>query len=201
MKKVLVRLAGVTDDTEVPDISHIVLQEVGGHRILRIVITSDAGTYILATQGLKKVKHSRPLPHELIRSILRALHKELRAIEIIDYSKSDNIFYARLLFESGETMDACPSDAVPLAILYDTPIYVAEPVMESMATSLTDPEGVGKSSPASLKKARKKKTALRDPLVALSGELERAIEKEEYERAAEIRDKIRRQLRLDERTP
>ena len=76
-------------------------------------------------------------------------------------------------------IDARPSDAIAIALRMDTPILVATKVLEEV--------GVYEDS-IKEEKPQKKKTEL--SLKTLKDRMQNAIEEEEYEVAARLRDRI-----------
>lgn len=75
----------------------------------------------------------RPQTHDLLASVITALGGELERITITHLSEST--FFAELAVRrpDGEVIkvDSRPSDAIALGVASDTPIYVAEDVIES----------------------------------------------------------------------
>ena len=79
---------------------------------------------------LENVTYSRPMTHDLLKSILDKMGTTLTRIEVCDLK--DNTFYALLQLKRGGedlTVDVRPSDAVALALRCKAPIYVAEEVL------------------------------------------------------------------------
>jgi bifunctional DNase/RNase len=80
---------------------------------------------------LENVTYSRPMTHDLLKSVLDLVGTTLMRIEVCDLK--DNTFYALLQLRKGEeelTVDVRPSDAVALALRCKAPIYVAEKVLK-----------------------------------------------------------------------
>jgi hypothetical protein len=79
--------------------------------------------------------------------ILDATHATIEAVEIS--ALRDNAFYATVRLEVGDSVqevDARPSDALPLAVRVDAPVFVAEDVMEKTGIPLPEdhtPNGKG----------------------------------------------------------
>jgi bifunctional DNase/RNase len=165
--------------------------------------------------GLGNIKVKRPLSCDLFLEMSRQLGIILFKVEINEIR--EDIFHARIFLSGREfssskplVIDSRPSDAFALAIREKCPIFVAAKVMERLGIP-TDifvedgneagrvpsvimreeadaaeagvpeqkkaPEGYGKGD-ASLAAKRRH----------LQAELEKAVERENYERAAEIRD-------------
>lgn len=80
---------------------------------------------------LQNVQVSRPLTHDLLRSVLSALSARLVSIIINDLA--DDTFFAKLVLDhEGRHLeiDSRPSDAIALAVRAGVPIYVAESVLD-----------------------------------------------------------------------
>jgi hypothetical protein len=115
-------------------------------------------------------------------------------VEIIVNELKENTFYAKIILEaSGLTneIDARPSDAIALAVRTYAPIYVNETVMSTAAfvpSDETDIPGFETSDLESDKKPGSKEAKL----AALQNKLREALESEEFERAAKLRDDIKK---------
>jgi len=107
----------------------VVLREMSGNRYLPIWIGPfEADSITIELQG---VPMTRPLTHDLIKSLLEELHVGVSHIVINDLR--DDTFYARIVLEvdgAQKEVDSRPSDAVALAVRMRVPIYVASHVMD-----------------------------------------------------------------------
>ncbi len=84
----------------------------------------------IATE-LEQIKLSRPMTHDLIKSILEAANVEVIRVEVNDLA--DNTFYSKIwLKRSAEeiVLDSRPSDAIALALRTKAPIFVSRHVIE-----------------------------------------------------------------------
>ncbi|MFQ6614596.1 MAG: bifunctional nuclease domain-containing protein [Fidelibacterota bacterium] len=156
-----------------------VLKEVTGDRLLPVIIGAfEAQSIALA---LEYMETPRPLTHDLIGSIIQSFHYKLSGVKITDLV--DGVFYARMEIQGRETeqkeIDARPSDAIAVALRLSAPIVVSEKVMEEAGMVETE-----KSKPEDLKPSV-------PPLEILEEKLKEAVNQENYERAAEIRDRIK----------
>jgi uncharacterized protein len=157
--------------------------------------------------GLGRVEMPRPLTHDLLMSVLRALEAELVRIEIRELR--DRTFYANIIIKVAEgdiTLDARPSDALALAIRCEAEVYIAEEIVDSAGVPIdmiretplveevhaeTDIAG---DFPASHPVEKPDQSTMTEPELErerLRSELEAAIAVEDYERAAAIRDRLR----------
>lgn len=199
MKKVRVEVVGIAS-TESNSSYALILKEVGGERRLPIIIGAfEAQAIALELEGMRP---PRPMTHDLLKSIIEALDSNLT--EVCIHALRDGTFYAYLLLEDGEVeVDARPSDAIALALRCGSPIYVAEEVMNEAAltpSALEEEQEEEQEEEEDYFERLKRRSAEessrsgqpRDQLQRLQQQLQRAIEEEDYERAARIRDEIRR---------
>ena len=172
----------------------IVLGEVLGTRRLPIVIGGFEAQAIAV--AMEKMSPNRPLTHDLFKNTLDTFEIELK--EVIINNLLDGIFYARLVcISNGEVfeIDSRTSDAIAMAVRYDCPIYTYEFIMEQAGVLLEESEeGAGEAG--AKKPGPKKKTKKAPPsidtmsLPDLQKNLDNALSKEDYEKAAKIRDEI-----------
>jgi bifunctional DNase/RNase len=173
----------------------LILREVNGNRRLPIIIgASEAQSIALEMEGIKP---PRPLTHDLMKNIITAFGAELSDI-IIDELR-DGTFYAKLNIDS-QQIDSRPSDAIALAVRYGVQIYVASSVMDEAA--FVPEEEEDEQAPPS--RPQKPKPQPQQPpsskgsrLEQLHQQLKEAIDKENYEKAASLRDEIRKLVLSD----
>jgi bifunctional DNase/RNase len=133
----------------------VILKEVEGERHLPIWIGSyEAEAIAMELQG---VTASRPLPYDLMRTIIDDLGGTVDRIAVTDLS--DDVFYARIILkQSGHEVeiDSRPSDAIALAVRARVPILVDESVMDKAGVMLSADEEEGEDgapSPPELEQA------------------------------------------------
>ncbi len=173
----------------------VVLGEKQGTRRLPIVIGGFEAQAIAV--AMEKMAPNRPLTHDLFKNTLNSFQIELR--EIVINNLLDGIFYAKLICErDGETIeiDSRTSDAIALAVRFGCPIYSYEFILDAAGIVLEEGEAEARSpAPTPIRSRKKLKSQL--PLGDLSNEelqkmLEEVLAKEDYERAAKIRDEMNR---------
>lgn len=125
----------------------VILKEVDGERHLPIWIGSyEAEAIAMELQG---VSASRPLPYDLIRTIIDDLGGTVERITVTDLA--DDVFYARIVLrQNGREVevDSRPSDAIALAVRARVPILVDDAVMEKAGVLLSsDDDGEGDEEP------------------------------------------------------
>lgn len=125
--------------TETSDQQVIYLKEVDaekkseGGRAFPIVIGSTEAFAI--DRRLKGLPTPRPQTHELLSDVIEKLGGKLERIVISDLQ--DHTFFARLVIRiNGKSVevDSRPSDAIALGVANNVPIFVADHVMDQVAT-------------------------------------------------------------------
>ena len=161
-------------------------------RILPVVIGApEAHAIALELQGIKPF---RPFTHDLAVQILEALDAEVKRVAITELNK--NTFYASIYLHSNsmgeQVIDARPSDAIAIAIRVGAPIFVHEEVMTAAALEVDGQSGnyvkTGKATQADLEQLAE--GGGDSKIEKLESELQKAIENENYEMAAKLRDQI-----------
>jgi bifunctional DNase/RNase len=168
----------------------LILKEVNGNRRLPIIIgAAEAQSIALEMEGIKP---PRPLTHDLMKNIITAFGGELQEV-VIDELR-EGTFYAKLNLDN-QVVDSRPSDAIALAVRYGAQIYVATAVMEEAAFIPEDEEeepAAGSAPPPPKAKEQGGGSTKMSRLEELHRKLREAIEKEQYEHAAQLRDEIRK---------
>lgn len=174
----------------------LILKEIGGERRLPIIIGSFEAQHIALE--LEGIKPPRPLTHDLIRNIIEQLGFSISHVYINELR--DGTFFAKIKMDVGsiDEIDSRPSDAIALALKFAVPIYVSEEVMNEVAfipDKDTEEEG---SEDDIFRQAESAGLGeeVSDPYTKkinkLQSELKIAIDGEDYEKAASIRDEIKK---------
>jgi len=189
LQKVQCEILGLSSSPSTGGAYAILLKEMDGPRRLPIIIGAfEAQAIALEIEGIKP---PRPLTHDLLKQIIDNLGAII--MEVIVDELRENTFYAKIVLEVSaltNEIDSRPSDAIALAVRAKAPIYVAESVMKT-AAFIPSEEMMDKgiSDIQAEEKLPKTKEA---KIAALQNKLREAIETEEYERAAKIRDDIQK---------
>lgn len=161
---------------------------------------------------IESIKPNRPMTHDLMVNITRQFNIELNEVVISDLK--EGVFYAQLVFTRDgleHEVDSRPSDAIALAVRHGAPIFTQEHILEEAGITLSDEEETPQTA-STQKKATGKDKAASDELAEvantspedltdikrvkliqkLTDKMESAINREDYELAARIRDEISR---------
>jgi hypothetical protein len=188
MNKIQVEILGLSSSPSVGGAYALLLREVYGQRRLPIIIGQfEAQAIALELEGIKP---PRPLTHDLLKTFVDNLGGTVT--EVIISQLRDNTFYSIINIDIStiqNSIDARPSDAIALAVRASVPIYVAESVMQQASFV---PSESDKIDDADLPDIKNKDKSIEKATVSatLQDQLREAIEREDYERAAKLRDEI-----------
>lgn len=181
-KKIKLQLLGVTGNQVESGLYAVVLAEEGGSRRLPIIIGASEAQSIQCR--LQEIHTPRPLTHDLLVNIMRAFGLSLLEVDL--RRLPSGIFAADLILFDGEreiTMDSRSSDAIALAVRTGSPIFTTESVMKQVAFDTSEKNNAQHRQDPSATDSEYLKTQLRH-------DMEKAIEREDYEEAARLKKKL-----------
>ena len=156
----------------------LLLQEKNGLLKLPIIIGAlEAQSIKLA---MMNVDIPRPLTHDLMISLFQKLNVQMEKVLI--YKVKEGVFYSYIYFyQDGNVfkLDSRTSDAIALALRLKVPIYTYRSILENDSISEDD-------------NGKLTVNINTIDLPALKKALKKAIETENYELAATLRDEIKR---------
>lgn len=197
MKKIELEIVALSHSVTQSHNYAVVLGELDGMRRLPIVIGGFEAQAIAV--AMERMKPNRPLTHDLFKNTMDSFNIELK--EIVINNLLDGIFYAKLVcLKDGEVfeVDSRTSDAIAMAVRFECPIYTFGFIMDEAGVLIenTDEE---KQSVEARKVPKKSKTSLDAMSIAdLNTELQNVLDKEDYEKAARIRDEINKRKETDD---
>lgn len=196
MKKVELDIMALSHSATNSNNYAVVLGEVDGSRKLPIVIGGFEAQAIAV--AMEDMEPNRPLTHDLFMNALKIF--EVAVQEVVINQLIDGIFHALLICEGNGgvyEIDSRTSDAIAMAVRFDCPIYTYEEILAEAGIVMEDEEA-SHPEPAdddtSAKKPSRRRSAPKtfDTMSDddLNKSLDAALEKEDYEKAAKIRDEI-----------
>ena len=186
-EKVQVDILGLSSSQASGGAYALILKETSGPRRLPIIIGAfEAQSIALEMEGIKP---PRPLTHDLLKNIIDSLGGEL--IDVFINELRDGTFFARINLDTQE-IDARPSDAIAIAVRYGAPIYVAEKVMAEASFVSEGGEDEKAVPPVAKPEQEESPAPPLTKLEQLEKRLDDAIAKEDYEKAAQLRDELRK---------
>ena len=190
MEKIKLDIAGLSYSQTQSGAYALVLSEVIGKRRLPIIIGGFEAQAIAIE--LEKMTPSRPLTHDLFKNFSDQF--KINLVEVIIYNLVEGIFFAKLICEQNGKeveIDSRTSDAIALAVRFESPIYTYEFVLNSAGIILDDDKDDKDEIPPeiSLEKITKNPSE-RMSLKELKKHLKNSIDNEDYEAASRFRDEI-----------
>lgn len=169
----------------------VVLSEKKGKRKLPIVIKpSDAQQIALKIEGMKS---PRPLTHDLFKTITDSYSIDIQEVYI--YAILEGIFYTKMITSNGledVEVECTAGDGIALSIVYGCPLYASKEVLDVSGVYINDDGSTMSEDEMDVEedleefRPAKRVVSVED----LQHMMEDALANEEYEIAAEIRDRI-----------
>ncbi|MGN6646168.1 MAG: bifunctional nuclease domain-containing protein [Cytophaga sp.] len=206
MEKIRLEIIGLSSSQSQTGSFALVLGEVNGNRRLPIIIGMFEAQAIAIE--IEKVIPNRPMTHDLFKSFALSFHFIVEEIVISDLK--EGVFFAKIICSDGIKnieIDARPSDAIAIGLRFDVPIYSYETIMSEAGIVLNDEtddmedeeeeedEDNLEEATISSNKPETNFTGREDQIKNMSLDqlqamLDDAIEKEDYEKAARVRDEM-----------
>jgi bifunctional DNase/RNase len=171
----------------------VVLSDKSGIKIPVIIKPAEAQNIAMKLEGIKS---PRPMTHDLIKSMTDMF--SLKVIEVHIYALLEGVFYAKVFVSNGldtiET-DCSIGDALAMSLIHKCPIWANSDVVENAGIRVSDEEV--EDAKEVVEDDDDDDEPLNIPKRSVSAEdlehmMQNAIENEEYEIAAEIRDRIQK---------
>lgn len=196
MDKIKLEILGLSSSQSQSGSFALVLGETEGSRRLPIIIGMFEAQAIAIE--IEKIIPNRPMTHDLFKSFAQSFDYKVEEIIISDLK--EGVFFAKIVCSNGAKnieIDARPSDAIAIGLRFDSPIYTYESILAEAGIVLTDESEDDIAEIKSEIKSSTKKQGSGDDLKNFSVDklnelLNDAIEKEDYEKAAKIRDELSR---------
>lgn len=188
LEKIQLIILGISASMHNNNAYAVVLQELDGTRKVPIVI----GPFEAQAIGieLEGVKPPRPMTHDLLKSVIDGFGATVS--EVFIHSMQDSTFLAKIVIEDfGIEIDSRPSDALALAVRCGAPIYIASEILEEIAISTEQNDNLTREDNTQFLKNKKEDYGV-NKIEQLKNLLNRAIKDEDYEKAALLRDEIKK---------
>jgi hypothetical protein len=190
MKRIKLKVLGISySQTQSGAYALVLIEENGERRIPIIIGGFEAQSIVIRLENLEP---PRPLTHDLFKSFADAFR--ITVTEVFINKLEEGVFFSKLLCSNGEkefSIDSRTSDAVALALRFNCPIYITEEILEKAGITVapsgtSDPAGTEEESDT-VEEEPKYESYTDDDLYKM---IDEAVKKEDYERAAEVRDEL-----------
>jgi len=188
MKKIPVKILGMSYSQSSIGSYVLVLSEMAGRRKIPVIIKSNEAQYV--AMRLESVKSRSPFMYDLFKDLTDTVG--CGVTEVVIEHLVEGVFYCKVKVRGDSTapslLDASVGDAISLSLTYGCPLYVSRDVMEMAGVVMGDDGEVDEQPEDDAVPGH-------DALGTLSVEglekmLQEAINDEEYELASQLRDKI-----------
>ncbi len=198
MGKIKLNVLGISySQTQSGAYALVLSEEEGSRRIPIIVGGFEAQAIAIELEGLKP---PRPLTHDLLKNLAGSYG--IKIIEVNIHKLEDGVFYANIICDNGDrqlVLDARTSDAIALALRFKCPIYTTDDIVDKAGIVLDFEKGTisgqqeisdDDDEPPLRKEGSGQYVSY--TLEELHELLKEAVENEDYEKASEIRDEIKK---------
>jgi bifunctional DNase/RNase len=201
MKRKKVKILGLSYSQSQVGSYVLVLSEIKGGRKIPVIVKPNEAQHI--AMKLENIKSPRPLTHDLMKSMSDTFQIDIQEVHI--YSLLEGVFYTKMVASNGVDeieLECSIGDGLALALTYKCPIWINQDIIDNVGISI-DEEELGEDSgdddfeidsiqdlesgeEVYSSRSKKRTVSIED----LEHMMDNAIANEEYEIAAEIRDRI-----------
>lgn len=190
MEKIPLKLLGMINSQSQSGAYTLILGETEGKRRLPILINTFEAQAILF--HIEQIKIPRPLTHDLFKNFADTFGIEFKEVIISKFAQG--IFYATLICSDGisvKEIDSRTSDAIALAVRFNCPIFTYEAVLSGAGVSVEEEPDIDQLATGEVE-VSDDYDYNKFTIDELEQMLLEAIEHEEYEKASQLRDIIRK---------
>lgn len=199
MQKIQLEILGLSSSQSQTGSFALVLGEESGNRRLPIIIGMFEAQAIAIE--IEKIIPNRPMTHDLFRSFADSF--DVRVEEILISDLKEGVFFSKIICSDGlkrVEIDARPSDAIAIGLRFGVKIYTYENILSEAGIILSDFEEETDVDETKEEQEQPVKTGIKDLSIdELNKILDEALQEEDYERAAKIRDEINQRDQLNKK--
>ena len=197
MEKIKLEILGLSSSQSQSGSFALVMGEKPGKRRLPIIIGMFEAQAIAIE--IEKIIPNRPMTHDLFKSFSGSFDFTIKEIIISDLK--EGVFFAKIICENDHKsieIDSRPSDAIAIGLRFNAPIYTYETILGEAGIELSEEEEDVPDIQKELEQIQPKKASTVESdeklknlsMEKLKEKLDKAIEQEDYEKAAKIRDEL-----------
>lgn len=197
MKRKELKILGLSySQTQIGSYVCVLSEKKGVRKIPLIIKSNDAQRIALELEGIKSDKI---MTHDIVKNICDSF--ELDILEVFIYALLEGIFYTKIIMSNGLDeieIESTVGDALSLSTLFKCPIWTTSDILNSVGVNINDD---GTSLDSEIDDYNEDDfdsyidDGIKERIVSVE-DLEKmmsdAIQNEEYEVAAELRDRIQK---------
>lgn len=200
MKRKELKILGLSySQTQIGSYVCVLSEKKGGRKIPLIIKTPEAQRIALELEGIKP---SKVLTHDVVKGICDSFDLDVQ--EVFIYALLEGIFYTKIIMSNGLDeleIETPVGDALAISTIFKCPIYVTLDILDSTGIQINDDgthieedyedgcEDDEDEFDSFIDDGKKERVVSVEDLEIL---MQNAIENEEYEIAAELRDRIQK---------
>ena len=178
----------------------VILSEIKGKKKIPLIVKPNDAQQIALK--IEKLKPQRPLTHDLFKSLTDSFSIDIQ--EVFIYAIIEGIFYTKIVASNGGEeveIECVAGDGVSLSLVYGCPIYVSQEVIDTVGILINDDGTPLKEDDVEdvddldevdfIQEQDTKDTKRKVSVDDLEKMMNQALQNEEYEIAAELRDRIK----------
>lgn len=202
MKRKELKILGLSySQTQIGSYVCVLVEKKGGRKVPLIIKSNDAQRIALELEGIKP---NRTLTHDVVKGICDSFDLDVQ--EVFIYALLEGVFYAQIVVSNGLDeieIESPIGDALALSTIYKCPIYTTPDILNSVGVKINDDGSFSQNNDGFddevddevddfdnyIDDGKKERIVSIEDLEIL---MQNAIENEEYEIAAELRDRIQK---------
>jgi bifunctional DNase/RNase len=202
MKRKELKILGLSySQTQIGSYVCVLSEKKGGRKIPLIVKPAEAQKIAIELEGIKS---SRPSSHDLVKSLCDSFYLDIQEVYI--YALLEGVFYTKVIASNGldeVEIETTVGDGLALSVIFKCPIFTTSEILNTVGVIIND-DGTPKKDEELeitdddesdeddefdiyIEDDKKERLVSVEDLEKL---MHNAIDNEEYEIAAELRDRI-----------
>ena len=197
MKRKELKILGLSySQTQIGSYVCVLVEKKGGRKVPLIIKSNEAQRIALELEGIKP---NRTLTHDVVKGICDSFDLDVQ--EVFIYALLEGVFYAQIIVSNGLDeieIESPIGDALALSTIYKCPIYTTPDILNTVGVKINDDGSFSQNDgdfdddfdddfDNYIDDGKKERIVSIEDLEIL---MQNAIENEEYEIAAELRDRI-----------
>ena len=201
MKRKELKILGLSySQSQIGSYVCVLVEKKGGRKVPLVIKSNDAQRIALELEGIKP---NRVLSHDVVKSICDSFDLDVQ--EVFIYALLEGVFYTKVIVSNGldeMEIETPIGDALALSTIFKCPIFTTVDILNAVGVNINDDGSFAQEDQSDeddfddeddfenyIDDGKKERIVSIEDLELL---MQNAIENEEYEIAAELRDRIQK---------